>query len=192
MFRYLAAPAAVLLLAAAPAAAQSFSDFERLCIATDGEPAAIEAAAASAGWRPIPQGMLATMASEDGESVVAGYHASGDAAGFLFVWDAAPPLDIAAAGQTCVMITETVTPDSAKARLMALLSIGEPIEHDLDEGFWLFSRTESGVRDERNLLLAEADLRAAIREGGLRFAGAGADEGMVMLAYGRLRPETAQ
>jgi hypothetical protein len=90
------------------------------------------------------------------------------------------------------MITETVTLDSARGRLKDLLAMGDPIEHESDDGFWLFSRMENGVRDERALLQDDAALQAAVRQRGLRFVGAGEDEGMVMLAYGRLRPEGAQ
>ena len=194
MIRNLAAPVALLLLAAAPVAAQSFSDFERFCIATDGQLEAVQAAAEEAGWRALPASMLAEPRGEDEEKIHAAYNATGDAAGFLLIGQGPPPLDLddGVMIQTCGMMTETVDGESAAARLKSMLSIGDSIEHEIDTGLWLFSKSGSGFRDERALLEPGADVVAAARQRDLRIVGSGGEDGLVMLLYGRLVPESAE
>lgn len=194
MFKIAGVATLLQLCAAGVAAAQSYADFERFCVDTDADPGAVHAAVLGAGWQAIPAEIVAGM-GEDGESASAGYAAPGDTPGFVFLIEGSAPLDIDehVRARSCLMITESVGRDSARERLKTYLSVGDMIEHEIDDGLWLFSKSTAGFRDERALLGSGPDLAEVTRRGTLRYAGAGADEqGPVMLVYGRLVAEDGQ
>lgn len=189
MFKFAGVAALLQLVVVGSAGAQSFDDFYRLCIATDAAPAAIESAAQSAGWNPLPSHFLKDNEQEWG-TVLSGYFAPGEIPGFLLVVEAEAPLEFPGVrNEMCVLMTETVSVDRARKRLETLLSVGPIVEDDVDDRFWLFSKTESGFQDERALMDDGADVASAVGRGTLRYAAAGAydsDSSTVMLAYGRL------
>lgn len=194
MLKIAAATALLQLCAAGVAAAQSYSDFQRFCVDTDADPAAIHAAARDAGWQAVPADLVAGM-GEDGDTASAGYFAPGDVAGFLFLIEGSAPLGIdeRVRARSCLMISDSVGRDSARERLRSYLAVGDMIDHEVDDGLWLFSKTPTGFRDERSLLGPGPDVAEAARRRELRYAGAGADaRGPVMLVYGRLVAEDAE
>jgi len=194
-----AGAACALWLAASPAAAEPFANFEAMCLGTNADRQAAVAAAKDAGWVVMPPEMM-----EQGEEDFRDTQVYLSADPFT-ASDKGPPADLEmlitgwGSGEevfgiggvrvdACVVMSLFGERPDLEAVVTERLGFS-PVNLGDQEG-WVFSREGSSFRSEAHLMeLDESELPRIARERKLYMLGVLNEDGMSGLMLGAVRPE---